>query len=82
MMTVTTLFQSVLLWGDTVAAYHSVRLPTSPAFWMMGSMPGTTVGMGATEEVAVTVFLRASSMPGSTIMMAAGGGREGYDCLV
>lgn len=39
----------------------------------MGLVPGMTVGTGATEEVAVTVFLRASSISGSTIMVAVGG---------
>lgn len=44
----------------------------------MGLVPGMTVGTGATEEVAVTVFLRASSISGSTIMVAVGGGREDW----
>jgi hypothetical protein len=45
------------------AAYHSVRLPTSPAVSYTGGTPGMTVGIGATEEEAF------ASISGWTIIL-------------
>jgi hypothetical protein len=39
--------------NELEAAYHSVRLPTSPAFWKVIAGPGTTEGIGATEDDGV-----------------------------
>lgn len=57
MSTVTTLCNSTLAILVTFPyfrqqqSYHSVRFPVSWSTWKMGSLPGTTVGMGATDEV-------------------------------